>query len=77
MIKTYMAQAEVEALGIWQAATGDGYWEDRATQDIQRVYLLGQLKATQSLHVSGGNHHSTKLRIKWLKDRLKELEQQS
>ncbi len=73
MIKTEMKQSDIEGIGVWQAATADGYWEDAATKDIQRVYLLGQLKATKSLHLSAGQH-STKLRIKWLREKLRELE---
>jgi hypothetical protein len=28
MLKTEMPQEDIEQLGIWQAATADGYWEE-------------------------------------------------
>lgn len=46
-----------------------GYPDDKANKDIQRVYLLGQLKATQSIHTSYGNSGTLK-RIKHLRKQL-------
>lgn len=65
-IKTMLNQDVVEDLGVWQAATMDGYWDDKANLDIQYVYLLGQLRATQSIHLSYGNR-ATLRRINKLK----------
>lgn len=71
-LKIKLEQSEVEELGIWQAATLDGYWEDRANDDIQKVYLMGQLQASQSMHSTFGNN-ATRLRVKRLKQALKDL----
>lgn len=54
-LNTRLDQDVVEDLGIWQAATMDGYWDDKANLDIQYVYLLGQLRATESVHLAYGN----------------------
>lgn len=74
-LNTRLDKATIEKLGIWQAATGDGYWENAATDDILYIYLLGQLKATESLHKSQGDHNHTRLRIKQLNREIAEIQQ--
>lgn len=71
-LKTELSQDEIEDLGIWQAATMDGYWDYMANRDIQYVYLLGQLKATKSIHASQPGN-ATRLRIKLLNAEIKKL----
>lgn len=68
-LNTELPQEQVESFAIWKAATGDGYWETAATNDIQLVYLLGQLRATESLHISSGSH-DTRLRINRLRKEI-------
>jgi len=72
-LNTTLESVKIERLVIWQAATNDGYWEDAANKDIQYIYKLGMLRATESFHSSYGNH-ATKLRIKRLRDEVEELE---
>ena len=64
-------QEVIEDIAIWQAATGDGYWEDAANRDMQYVYLLGQRKAMVSFHASYGNK-TTLRRIKELDKLIEE-----
>ena len=71
-LKTQIDRWILKRLGIYQAATMDGYWGDKAAADIQYVYLLGQLHATKSIHSSWANN-STKLRIKRLKQEINDL----
>ena len=75
-LKTRIPLEEIETLGIYQAATMDGYWEDKALNDLQLIYLKGQLRATESIHSSYGSK-STGRRIKRLKREIKELEEAS
>ena len=72
MIKAKLKREVIEGLGIYQAATLDGYWEERAEADLQYVFLLGQLHATRSIH-SSTSSNSTRLRIRWLKKLLEGL----
>jgi hypothetical protein len=66
----------VENLGVWQAATMDGYWDDKANKDIQYVYLLGRYQATLSMHNTYGNSGSLK-RVKQLRELIKKAEEES
>lgn len=69
-MNTHMEQSAIEELGIWKAATLDGYWEIAATDDIQYVFLLGQLRATESIHLSNGRQMK---RIKILRSKIEEV----
>ena len=65
---------DVSTLGIYEAATMDGYWEDKALEDLQIVFLKGQLEAIQSIHRTMGDKRTLR-RIHILKGAIKELEQ--
>ena len=72
-LRTQITLGEVQNLGIYEAATLDGYWEHKALEDLQLVYLKGQLRATESFHASYGNN-GTRLRLKRLKKEIKAIE---
>lgn len=46
---------QIKNLGIYTSSTLDGYWEERALDDLQYVYLLGHKKAIESFRASYGN----------------------
>lgn len=72
ILKMDLQKEDMEELGIWQAATLDGYWEEAANQDLQKVYLLGQLRATESMHISYRDN-ATRMRLKRIKAKLNAL----
>lgn len=63
---------DIERLGIYTSSTLDGYWEDRAKDDLTYVYLLGHLRATQSFQASYGKRF-TRFRMIAIKRALAEL----
>lgn len=75
-LKTKIPRQEAEKVGIYDAAVMDGYGAIYAFNDLQLIYLKGQLRATESIHSSYGNK-STGRRIKRLKREIKELEEAS
>lgn len=70
--KSVITMGDVQDLGIYEAATMDGYWEDKAINDLQLIYLKGQLVATQSIHTSMGDKRTLR-RIQRLKAEIAEL----
>jgi hypothetical protein len=70
-LKIFMPEDSVKELGVWQAATMDGYWEDAATKDVQKAYVLGQIQATES-HRGTVHPNVTRLRLKALRKALKQ-----
>jgi hypothetical protein len=72
-LNTSLDTKTIENMGIYQAATLDGYWENAARDDLQYIFLLGQLRATKSLNGSYGNH-AIRNRIKRLTSEIQEIE---
>lgn len=72
-LKTEIHTNTAKSLGIYRAACLDGYWHDRALQDLQYVYLLGQIQATESIHASTRSN-ATRLRLKTLYRELHALD---
>jgi hypothetical protein len=73
-LNTKLHESTAKSLGVYQAATMDGYWEDAAMKDLQYVFLLGQLHATKSMHSSSLRDRIGKMRIKWLTKEIEELD---
>jgi hypothetical protein len=63
--------SKVKRLGIFTSSTLDGYWEERALQDLEYVYALGQKHATDSFTATIGKR-STRIRSMAISRFLKE-----
>lgn len=73
--KTNMSEElleKVKQLGIYTSSTLDGYWEERAIDDLNYVYVLGQKKATDSFRASFGKR-LTRVRVLAIRRKLAEL----
>lgn len=77
-MKIKITDEQILSIGVVEAAINDGYWQDAALKDVQRVYLQGLLDATKSMYIAyiptgTPNARAVKKRIKNIKELLEKL----